>query len=99
MHGEEGRHNRQLLQLVQLVHARGLAVDQDRAAVFRTVIVRRLAHGADQQVDGGVAVGVDLDLPVVLEGQFHGVQSLLLGHGRIAAIGGGLAFGRDVIGL
>ncbi|MNN65304.1 hypothetical protein D3C81_1807950 [compost metagenome] len=99
VHGKERRHDAQGLQVVQLIHTGGLAVDQDRAAVLGAVAVRGVAHRADEQVDGGVAVGVDLDLPVVPEGQFDSVQRLLLGHGGIAAIGGRLALGRDVVGL
>ena len=99
VHGEQRRHDAERLQLVQLIHADGLAVDHDRATVLGAVAVRGVAHRPDQQVDGGVAVGVDLDLPVVPEGQFDGVQGLLLGHRRIAAIGGGLALGRYVVGL
>ena len=97
--GEETRHDAQGTHLVDLVVAGKLGMDRHGPQILGAIGAAGLAHGVQQLVEGGVAIGVGDHLDVVAVAESHPVVYLLLAHHRVGAVIGLLAGGRAGVGL
>lgn len=98
MHGEERRDDAEFPKRLDLVLAGGLAVDGRRTPVLPGFLGGR-AHALEELVDGGVAVHVRDDVPVVGETRPDLGQDVLVRQGRIAAVVLVLTVGRCEVGI
>ncbi|MNV83466.1 hypothetical protein D3C71_1772750 [compost metagenome] len=86
MHREKRRNDAQRLECFDLIQARGLRMYGDRAAISHAIFLFRRTYSVNELIDGGIAVHMRQNLPVIVESLINEAVDLLVGERRVAVI-------------